>query len=200
MGLGEKKKADACTRASLFCILPYAIQIIQQSIALLKDYSAAGKNVLGLITRPKCCPRCGKEHAFHSHGSYSRFVNNLEVWIVRLRCRYCVLDVSVLPDFAMPYRNRSVEVVDQYFRASNQERSQTGGQDTLRHYWSAWVRVYKRVLRMAGVAADHARSAWVRLTAHFRGASAAQRRMVGEYKQALLKRYIVHAAPKSARV
>lgn len=199
MGL-EKKKAGAYTHASLSCILPYAIQNIQHSVALLKDYSAAGKHVLGLITRPKSCPRCGKEHAFHSQGLYSRFVDELTVWIVRFRCRYCALDVSVLPDFAMPYKNRSVAVVDEYFKASDEERRQLGGHDTLRHYWRAWVRGYQRVLRMAGVAAEHARAAWIRLSAHFRGAPAAQRRLVGEYRQALLKRYRVHAAPKSARV
>jgi len=180
---------------SLFCIV-LSIQILQPINVSLRDYWAAGKDFWGWIIRPECCPRCGRDPALRRQGCYARFVDELSVWIARFRCRYCALDVSVLPDFAMPYRNRSVAVVTGYFGASEVERRPQGGHDTLRRYWQAWQGVWRQVAHRVGLAADHARSAWCELLRRFQDAAAAQRHLVQRYQQALLKRYRVHAAPK----
>ena len=173
-----------------------SIQILQQIKVSLRDYWAAGKDFWDWITRPECCPRCGRDQALHRQGCYARWVNELPVWIARFRCRYCALDVSVLPDFAMPYRNRSVAVVAEYFGASEVERRQQGGHDTLRRYWQAWRGVWRQVTHRVGLAADEARSAWRELLRRFQDAATAQRHLVQRYQQALLRRYQVHAVPK----
>ncbi len=93
----------------------------------------------------------------------------------------------------MPYRNRSVEVVDDYFEASDEERRNKGGHDTLRRYWKAWKKNWQAVLRMVGAIAENARSAWSRLKEYFGTIEQAQIELIGLYKRALLKRYVVHA-------
>ncbi len=143
--------------------------------------------------RPLCCRRCGKVDAFHSHGRYQRFVDDLEIYVARFRCISCALDLSVLPRFAMPYRNRSVEVVDHYFRASDEERRKMGGHDTLRRYWEQWEENWQVVARTAGVMADCARMAWQSLIERFGSIALGQCKLVNRYGQAFLRSYIVHA-------
>ena len=100
--------------------------------------------------------------------------------------------ISVLPSFAMPYRNRSVEVVDRYFRASDEERRNMGGHDTLRRYWREWVNNWQVVARMIGVMADSARMAWQSLIKRFGSIALGQCELVNCYGQAFLRSYIVH--------
>jgi hypothetical protein len=180
---------------SLFCIV-LSIQILQQIKVSLRKYVAAGKDFWDWITRPECCPRCGREQAFQRQGYYARWVDELQIWVARFRCRYCALDVSVLPDFAMPYRNRSVARVAEYFGASDTERRQQGGHDTLRRYWRAWRGIWRQVTHQVGLAAHEARSAWQALLRRFQNAAMAQRHLVQRYQQALLRRYRVHTLPK----
>ncbi len=172
------------------------IQTIQQIGISLNQYADAGKNVLKFVSRPEICPRCDSLNAFHSKGNYSRFVDTVEIYVVRFCCKICALDVSVLPDFAMPYRNGSVEVVDRYFSASNEERRTLGGHDSLRYYWKAWQQNWQTVLRMIGEMADCPRMAWMRLKERSKSIAAAQRKLVQRYSQALFKSYVVHVCQK----
>jgi hypothetical protein len=134
-------------------------------------------------------------HAFHSHGRYPRFVDKLEIWIARFRCKFCGLDVSILPGFAMPYRNRSVKVVDQYFCATAEERRNMSGHDTLRRYWKAWLSHWRVIGRTVGLGGDCARTVWQDLAGCFGTIAQAQSELVGRYRHALLKRYVIHALP-----
>jgi transposase-like protein len=182
-------------KAKAFLVSAFIIQIIQQIEKSLDEYAFAGKNVLDFVLRPDVCPRCGELHAFHNHGRYSRFVDELEIWIARFRCTFCGLDVSILPSFAMPYRNRSVKVVDRYFRATVEERRNMSGHDTLRRYWQAWLSHWRVIARTIGLDGHFARTIWQDLAGWFGTISQAQSELVGRYRYALLRRYVIHTLP-----
>lgn len=174
--------------------------MIKHLAVSLQEYHAAGKDILAFISRPEVCPRCGRRDAFHSHGRYRRFAGNLEICIARFRCRFCALDISILPDFAMPYRNHPVEKVDRYFEASEEERRNTGGHDTLKWYWAAWQGCWRPIMRLLGEAVDDGRAAWQLLKNRYGSIAAAQSSIVPQYGHALLKRYVIHALPKKVMV
>lgn len=84
-------------------------------------------------------------------------------------------------------------VVDRYFSASDEERRNLGGHDTLRRYWKAWTGHWQVIARTLGEQADCARTAWQRLTERFGTVAEGQCELVNGYGQALLGRYMVHS-------
>lgn len=168
------------------------IQIIQQTTTKITDKPDADNGLVCNLSRPDSCPCCGKWNALHAHGHYCRFVNDVKIQVPRFRCKYCALDVSVLPSFAMPYRNKSVEATDKYFAASDEERRNLGSHDTLRHYWKAWERNWQSIRVTIGLSADCARTGWLGLRDRFGTLADAQVHLVSKYFRALLKRYVMH--------
>ena len=168
------------------------IQQLQTLLVSLSEYSAAGKKVVGFVERPERCPRCGEVHAFHIHAYYGRYVDMFQICIVRFRCRYCALDVSILPSFAMPYKNSSVKQIDAFFNASDEERSLISGHDQKQSYWKQWSANYTVIMRTIGGAANSARGAWQVLKERYGSIAAAQVRLVSEFSRALLRCYRIH--------
>ncbi|BBB89407.1 DUF6431 domain-containing protein [Methylomusa anaerophila] len=67
------------------------------------------------IVRPEKCPVCGAVHSIHRHGSYWRNILN-EQWekripVARFYCKTCKLTISMLPSFALPYFQYSLEFI-----------------------------------------------------------------------------------------
>lgn len=147
---------------------------------------------MDLIERPERCPRCGCVDAMHSHGRYSRYVDDLLIYIVRFRCIHCALDVSVLPGFAMPYVNRSIKRIDAFITASDAERSDKGDQDTMRRYVKRWQASCERIMRITGLVAVDARAAWEALKVRYGSIETAQLWLIQEAGQALLGCYSIH--------
>ena len=67
------------------------------------------------INRPEKCQKCGVYHSFHSHGCYWRNllddVYEERIPVVRFCCKVCNQTVSVLPSFALPYFQYSLEFI-----------------------------------------------------------------------------------------
>lgn len=95
------------------------MQIIFEFSGTPEDYVAgdAHKEVLP----PPSCPACGCENAFESLGYYTRGLSKkgasgiMPIAIRRFRCVKCRISISLLPNFAQPYRLVRNETVQQFF-------------------------------------------------------------------------------------
>lgn len=83
-------------------------------------------NVLGFI-----CPKC-KGHEFNYYGSYSRFlivkineeILEITIKIKRIRCKTCKSTHAVIPDFIVPYKAYSFEIVNKIlYLKENKEKT-----------------------------------------------------------------------------
>ena len=67
------------------------------------------------INRPEKCPICGICHSFYSHGCYWRnIIEDLyeeRIPVARFCCKICGQTVSMLPSFALPYFQYSLEFI-----------------------------------------------------------------------------------------
>lgn len=97
----------------------------------LKEYEKRGKeNVFPIFERcPKC--NCVSEGNLHRNGYYWRYgiteEDELYIPICRLRCLACKVNISILPDFLIPYFQSTlhtiVERVDYFLRGGKIARS-----------------------------------------------------------------------------
>ena len=173
-----------------------AVQTIQQIKANLADYSARGKDVFDLFERPTRCVCSDGEVRFHQHMTYSRWVDDLLIWIPVYLCYGCGRSVSVLPSFVLPYRQHSVARADEYFGTSERERCELPGHEVLRRSWYAWKRRWGQVVLMAGVAARDPPAAWEALRRWKGSLEASQMALVGQLGESLLGTYRIHARAK----
>lgn len=79
-----------------------------------------GEQMQTSMSRPKLCPNCGQTGMLVALGYYERWVAgigaaDLRLLIRRFRCRACGRSVSVLPDFAQPYRLIRNTVIEGFF-------------------------------------------------------------------------------------
>jgi hypothetical protein len=122
--------------------------------------------------------------------------------VARFLCKECRLTVSVLPAFVLPYRWRLVADVDRYFDATDEERREFSGTDTLRHYWRQWCG-HGPALRQTGwpavrPLAREPRDYWRQLRTAARSMACAQVQLVSRYGLSLLRRYACHRVPMRA--
>jgi hypothetical protein len=160
----------------------------------------AADNPFDVVSEPEVCERCMARDCFHRHGVYWRYVLEVRRKVARFLCKACRLTVSVLPAFVLPYRCRLIEEVDRYFDATDAERREQSGADTLRHYWRQWCG-HAAALRQTGWPAVRplAREplmCWRQLRTAAGNMACAQVQMVSRFGLSLLRRYACHRVPK----
>ncbi len=165
------------------------------TVGSIATYMAAC-NPFDVVPRPDVCPGYKQRGGFHRHAKYKRYVSRHQIEVVRFRCKHCGLTVSMLPDFALPYRYQSLDATDAYFQASDEERRNMANADLLRRYWRRWTRHYLMLQRcLDGVVGRLSRAAlgyWRWLS---RGGGLARRHVeaIARYGLSLLGRYRCHA-------
>lgn len=67
------------------------------------------------FSKPDKCHNCGGRHSFHSHGCYWRNIitdtYEERIPVARLCCKFCNQTVSLLPSFALPYFQYSLDFI-----------------------------------------------------------------------------------------
>lgn len=162
----------------------------------LETYLAAG-NPFDVVCRPKLCRRCGRRECFHRHGTYKRYVEDELVKVARFICSACRLQVSLLPAFVLPYRNRLVKKVNAYFMAGDEQRQDLADHELLRRYWQQWKEHMATVQRDSGWPPGQSlerepRHYWRQIRAAAGNIAAAQRDLIERYGISLLRRYVCH--------
>jgi len=179
----------------------HSTRSMQQLCEVSVDTYLAAGNPFDVVSRPGKCERCKEGKCFQRHGTYLRYVETKHVKVARFLCAACGLTVSMLPMFVLPYRNRLVEAVDQYFRAEKDARMQMGDTDLLRRYWHQWVGHFESVQRDTGWPPQRPlgrepRAYWQQMATAASGMAAAQKHLIGCYGISLLRRYGCHVPPE----
>lgn len=155
-------------------------------------------NPFDVVPRPVLCRACSRQGGFHRHGKYERYLGNHRITVARFRCKHCGATVSMLPDFALPYRYQSLDETDAYFRASDEQRREMSNADLLHRYWRCWTRHCAVLQRCRGSAAGRPvrdpLKYWRQLSNAGGGLAREHGRLIGRYGLSLLGRYRCHAA------
>jgi hypothetical protein len=180
------------TKAAAFGIVQ-CMQVLC-TVENITTYMAAC-NPFDVVARPDVCRTCARQGGFHRHGTYERYVSAYRIKVARFRCRYCGLTVSMLPDFALPYRYQSLQETDAYFRASDAQRCNMANAELLRRYWRRWRQHSLMLQRCVGGGGRLNREPlgyWRQLS---RGGGLAQWHVqaIARYGLSLLGRYRCHA-------
>ena len=104
---------------------------------------------------PVVCPICHGWHCLKLHGYYERWVTDKEGKPVRIKiARYlCVKTgrtVSLLPEFAQPYRVVANETIQAYFRGRWKGRAVQRWLGLLKRYGQRWVAWHKKLKEIVG--------------------------------------------------
>lgn len=136
-------------------------------------------------------------------GYYERWVSgvgaeNMHMRIRRFRCRWCGRSVSVLPDFAQPYRLIRTAVIQASFDGRGNQAGVPQRRDLLACYWRrfiAWLPDLRRMLgRDFGRAPPSAqpREWWSFITAIAGDFARVTRRLVAEARITIFGKYRCH--------
>lgn len=114
------------------------MQIIVRIQCSPEVYSSGQRHTA--MSRPKTCPNCGQAGSLLSLGYYERWLSGLDARDLRLsirrfRCRACGRTVSLLPDFAQPYRLVRNEAIEGFFTGSSAREDVRRWGELLARYW-----------------------------------------------------------------
>ena len=162
-----------------------------------------GEQMQTSMSRPKLCPNCGQAGMLVALGYYERWVAgigaaDLRLLIRRFRCRACGRSVSVLPDFAQPYRLIRNTVIEGFFDGQMDRAGVQQSSDLLICYWRrfAWwlPELRRKIGRSFGRAPPTtAPRTWWRFIIAFAGdLRRATRRLIGEMRVTIFGRYCCH--------
>jgi transposase-like protein len=151
---------------------------------------------------PESCPHCQQPKAFLALGYYSRYLAGrgatcLHLQIRRFRCRCCRRTVSLLPQFAQPYRlirNRILAL----FVAGTHSRQTSRWEEILRRYWRRFCRWCEKL--RAILIANWGRppppiepiELWRWLENFFGGLESASSRLIGDLQITFFGQYRCH--------
>jgi len=147
------------------------------------------------------CPRCGTLGPLHRHGTYPRSITGevmkiLEILVARFLCLACCRTVSYLPEFALSYRLVRAATFEAFLAGER------GRVDVQR--WETHLVTYRRRMEVfapelgrrigcgLGRAPPRDGRLWPWLKEACGGIEPATRRLVGEFKVTLFKRYQCH--------
>lgn len=107
-----------------------------------EDYFVAHKQTS--MVRPPCCPHCSAVRSLAALGYYERWLSGstgklLRLSIRRFRCRVCGHTVSLLPDFAQPYRLVRNVAIERYFSGGSEQDDVRRQILLLRCYWWRFI-------------------------------------------------------------
>ncbi len=179
----------------LFCIC-WCYANYAKKFMGLEEYSSRGKDVFPLVTRPTRHTCSDKSVTFHQHMVYSRWMDGVLIWIPVFICYNCGHTVSVLPNFALPYRPHSISTIDEYFSTPANKRSDLANHDCLRHSWYAWKSRWRMVLHMFGGTGCDPPAGWAALRHWKDSLEKAQMTLIGQFGESFLGTYLIHAYAK----
>ena len=119
-----------------------------------EDYRVAHKQ--STMARPDRCPNCSAAKSLLALGYYERWLSgidggDLRLSIRRFRCRSCGRTVSLLPNFAQPYRLLRNEAIERYFSAQSERVEARRHVLLLRCYWRRFASWLPDLSRAIGV-------------------------------------------------
>lgn len=93
------------------------------------------------VPPPPICPVCERPKSFESLGYYCRALTAkgsaglLSIIVRRFRCIECGASISLLPNFAQPYRLIRNETVQEFFDGETHNCDSIRWENLLRRYW-----------------------------------------------------------------
>ena len=155
------------------------------------------------MMRPKLCPNCGQAGMLVALGYYERWVaglgaKDLLLSIRRFRCRACARSVSVLPDFAQPYRVIRNSVIADFFNGDVDRDGVQRQRGLLIVYWRRFVWWLPDLRRAIGRSfgrsppATAPRTWWGFIIAFAGDLRRATQRLIAEMRVTIFGRYCCH--------
>jgi len=159
---------------------------------------------------PNKCPNCGQIRSLVSLGYYGRWLTGLDARVLRLlirrfRCRVCGRTVSLLPDFAQPYRLVRNETIEGYFAGESGRDDVKRWSVLLDRYWQRFVvwlpelRTVAAVIFGRGPPANRPREWWSFVVVATGSLARATQRLVIEVGVTVFGRYRCHRPNPPAR-
>ncbi len=177
------------------------MQIIIRVGCTPEVYSAAQRH--SAIPPPKKCPNCGQTRSLVSLGYYQRWLSGVDTPILRLlirrfRCRVCGRSVSLLPDFAQPYRIVRNDAIEDYFVGDTSRVDVMRWSALLALYWrrfTIWLPDLREVAARSfgrGPPVNRPQKWWSFLVSAAGDLARATRRLVAEARVTIFGRYRCH--------
>ncbi|WP_420196873.1 DUF6431 domain-containing protein [Chthoniobacter flavus] len=107
------------------------------------------------MSRPLHCPNCSAAKSLVALGYYERWLSgtgrgDLRLPVRRFRCRACSRTVSLLPDFAQPYRLVRNEAIERYFSGESEPIGARRHVLLMRCYWRRFTTWLPNLSRAVG--------------------------------------------------
>lgn len=180
-----------------------ALQIIVRVKWTPEDYLVAQRHYS--ISPPLRCPNCSAESSLVALGYYERWLSgagrgDLRLPVRRFRCRACGRTVSLLPDFAQPYRLVRNEAIERYFSGETEPVEARRHVLLLRSYWrrfTTWLPDLRGALDAdlgRSPPASEPRKWWVFLMGATGSLARATLRLVEHMRITVFGRYRCHQA------
>jgi len=156
------------------------------------------------IRPPPECPNCGRIGHLPALGYYERNLSRLGKGVIRIkirrfRCRACKKTVSILPQFAQPYRVVQNETIELFIRGAPYDECVTRWMSILPRYRQRFVRWLPEIQRVmefdsnrAPPEDDRALEWWPRILAKYGNLSGATLVFVSLFGITLFGRYQCH--------
>jgi hypothetical protein len=184
------------------------VQIIVRVRCTPEIYSAGRRH--SAISPPKKCPNCGQIRSLASLGYYERWLSGLDardlrLLIRRFRCRGCGRTVSLLPDFAQPYRLVRNETIERYFARDLDRGDVRRWSELLGRYWrrfTIWLPALRRaaaVIFGRGPPASRPQKWWLFMVTPTRNLASLTVRLLAEVRVTIFGRYRCHYPSPPAR-
>lgn len=177
------------------------LQIIVRVARTPEDYLATLKHFS--MVPPNRCPNCSAANSLVALGYYERWLSgsnreDLRLPVRRFRCRACGRTVSLLPDFAQPYRLVRNEVIERYFSGESEPVEARRHVLLLRCYWRKFTTWLPDLRRAVGAdlgrspPASEPRKWWLFLMDATGDLVRATRRLVEHVRVTVFGRYRCH--------
>ena len=155
------------------------------------------------VRAPERCPRCGKLHSLTHLGYYPRGCTDSdgkvrEISVARFECSACEVTVSLLPDFAPPYRMVNNTTTQKFFNGDTTSTDVQRNRDTLRRYWRRFVDMAGCLRQIVGCSLgrappkEPAAGLWQRILAKYRTLANATRNLVSDFRTTCFGKYLCH--------
>ena len=159
------------------------------------------------VAPPKRCPHCGRKKCMQALGYYYRGISAavsgeiLTFWIRRFLCRRFGFTVSMLPDFAQPYRLVRNSTVQKAFSGECPDIDVIRWNHLLKRYWRRFVSWFPVLLEKAaehsGPSPPAPKHIWHFFTSAWGEMSCATHHLVGFHRITAFGRYRCHQIPSN---
>jgi hypothetical protein len=151
---------------------------------------------------PKKCPHCCRADTLWALGYYCRNLSRiglgaLLILVRRFRCRCCLQTVSLLPNFAQPYRFVQNRTIERFFSGEPFSDEVMRHLDVLSQYWRRFCVFLPDIERSLGNALERAppgqsRAAWRILVHRYEDLASVTQHLVTAHQITPFGRYRCH--------